>query len=149
MATKVKRKRYRYAEGTDVLVAKSQEEVRKLVVDKMGAQKYGTMADRAREFVIFELAGVPHSIKVLPYDTEAEHRRVWRCVVLLVKALWTLVESEMLTVEQALLPTVALPGGQSLAEALTGQVRGALQQGIMPQLFPALTNEKSEARRHD
>jgi len=136
-------KKYKYANGTAVPVARSQEEARKYLVDKMGATKYGVIWDGAREVIRFELHGLVAQFKVPIAPNEKERRRLWRCVILHIKSMWESIRNEMASIEQILLPWILLPDGQTVGEVLPNQISRAAIEERIPELLPSLTGTRT------
>lgn len=66
---------------------------------------------------------------------EAERRRLWRVLLLWLKTTFELVEAEAVTPEEAFLPVLMLPSGQTVAEWLAPQLTAAYERGEMPKLL--------------
>jgi FkbM family methyltransferase len=69
-------------------------------------------------------------------------RELWRALVLVVKARLESVESGIESFEQAFLPYIQLPDGQTAGEFLIPQVEAAYELGEMPSLLPAASNRQ-------
>lgn len=117
----------RYAEDTKVSASRSQDELRTLL-RKSGAGAIGTMLLEDKAAVAFRLAERNILIRIaIPQPTDArkaaqEERRVWRALVLTVKAKLEAVHSGIETVEEAFLPHIRLASGETVYE----QVRANL-----------------------
>jgi hypothetical protein len=148
----------RYGEGTSVPASKSKREIEDLLVkhDAKGvgiatspekAQVMFAMADRTMRFSIPLPTGteryITHGGKSERARSEAartealaaEQRRIWRALLLVLRAKLESVESGIETVEEAFLANVVLPDGSTVAENVqpalesvytTGQVRSLL-----------------------
>ena len=146
-----------YAERTEVTPERSRAELERLLV-RYGADSFAyitspdaaAVAFRAHgRFVRFELP-VPHVDEFRrtstgrvrgPADAEkardAEVRRRWRALVLVVKGKLEAVESEIVTFEEEFLAHLVLPNGQTVGSEVRPMVAQAYETGIMP-AFSAL-----------
>jgi hypothetical protein len=155
----------KYAEGTSVLVDRSQAEIRNTVIRYGAADEFG-IVERAGKAVIMFIANGKHVRFVLPLPNpesqefrttatgrarkgnsvneawEAEMRRVWRALALVIKAKFEAVASEIVSYEQEFLPFFVLPGGATVAEIMIPQLEIAYKTGKMPALLPDYSGEK-------
>lgn len=69
---------------------------------------------------------------------EQEHRRLWRALLLVVKAKLEGVRSGIETFEEAFLPHIVMPDGKTMAELVIPQIAVAYKSGKMPPLLPGL-----------
>jgi hypothetical protein len=130
-----------YAEGTIVSVARSQEEIQRLV-RKHGARKVGTYTDDDAAVVTFQTndrtvkfripmpgpkdprvvaaAAKIHRDRESALDRalEAEERRRWRALVLVIKARLEAVAEGVETFDEAFLAHIVTPGGATILEEL-------------------------------
>lgn len=130
-----------YADGTSVSVARSREEIEKLI-RKHGARKVGTYTDEDSAVVTFQTADrtvrfsipmpPPSDADVKAYTSrshksndearqrafDAEERRRWRCLVLVIKAKLEGVENNVETFDEAFLAHIVTPGGRTILEEL-------------------------------
>ena len=146
-----------YANGTTVSVAKSIAELDALVT-KYGATgfAYGREGDRtvvgftsADRLIRFEVTRPPDAeFKVPPRGVwrtatamteaaDAEHRRRWRALLLVVKALLVAVEDKVISQHDAFLPYTVLPGGQTVGGWAEEQLDAVYAGGQLPALMPA------------
>jgi hypothetical protein len=159
MATKKTTVR-RFAEGTDVSVAKSREEIETLL-RRHGATEIAVhtkelgsatilyrMRDRMlRQAVSFpELAPPAASVRFgTSKQQEAEHtkrlqaqaaewRRRWRAALLILKARLEAVESDA-DFETLFLGDIVLPDGRTMAETFKPRLESAYESGEMPPLM--------------
>ena len=137
----------RYAEGTAVPVARSRDEVYRLL-DRYGATEHLVGGDASRVVVGFRLTG--RLIRVdrpLPrrasfpsqagYDREI--RRQWRVLVLVLKGRLELIDDGAETVDQAFAAYLALPDGTTAGDRIGAYVDRAYETGQMPDsLLPGL-----------
>jgi len=144
-----------YAKGTTVSVGKTQADIRKLV-EKYRGQWVGVVTDheqvRPIDALAFRLAGLPIRFNVLhprPNDPEvkgynlekaieAEYKRRWREVWLIVKS--RLIEAVQLKrdVKEVFMPQLVTKTGQTLWEMsqknMSSLVDGSISLGAMLQL---------------
>jgi hypothetical protein len=117
----------RFAQNTSVPVERSRAEIERTLL-KYGALKFGTWSEPGRALIQFELkAGrsiqIPLPLPVVGQpkvtgsypkwsekDAEQETRRRWRVLLLTLKALLEGVESKLMTIDQAFLAYVVVPG---------------------------------------
>lgn len=130
-----------YAANTSVSVARSQEEIQRLV-RKHGARKVGTYSDDEAAIVTFQTR--EHTVKfripmpgpddarvvaaaskshrarneAMEIALEAEQRRRWRALVLVIKARLEAVNEGVETFEEAFLAHIVTPGGATIIEEL-------------------------------
>ena len=152
----------KYAEGTVVPVAQSQDEVDRILL-RYGCAQRAWLRDDDRNIVqlAFGRKGRPYRISMplptvkefagqrayrTPVDLrEAEVRRRFRALVLWLKATLEAVDTGIITFEDAFLAHMALPDGRTVARALDTQVAKMLA-GEVPMLAFALPAAKDEAR---
>jgi len=143
-----------YAQGTDVPVERSRAEL-ETILHKHGATSIGMLRDQAGVVLVFEMSGrrIKQSIanpdpaqyqltdkrqrrspEAVKAAVEAELKRRWRALVLIIKAKLELVASGGSTFEVEFLPHVLLPNGETVAEAMLPRIAQAYQTGSMPRL---------------
>ena len=129
-----------YAEGTSVTAMRSQAEIQSLL-RKHGAQEFGTMEGATKLIVVFRMKGLTVRLTV-PFPArddkrftqgrygrrvsencaaekwQQEVRRVWRCMLLLVKAKLEAVASGITTFEHEFMADVATDNGQTVFERM-------------------------------
>jgi hypothetical protein len=155
----------RYAETTTVPVSRSQAEIQSLI-RRYGARKFvsGFDEDVRIAAIQFEMHGRRIAFRLrLPdsnddqfrYDGrgrerstsawenayQQECRRLWRSLLLVIKAKLESVESGVETFEEAFLPQIVLPGtdGQTVGEFAVPQLEIAYQRGTLPAMLPGVT----------
>ena len=152
----------KYAEGTEVTPARSRVEIEHLL-EQYGATgfAYGQQADRA--MIMFAMKG-RHIRMTLVYppvkDFEvspggrwrtaeqqknahaAEIRRLWRELVLLLKAKLVAVQSNITSFEREFLGDTLLADGSVVFEWLNPQLEEMYQSGKMPPLLPGMHTQK-------
>jgi hypothetical protein len=146
----------RYAEGTEVTAEKSRAELETLL-RKHGATEIGVYTSDERTIFLYRLRErmVRHTVempalvasKVPSYaaesqkrkaaekahrDRDAEWRRRWRALVLVVKAKLEIIASGGSTFEREFLADVMLPNGETVGEAMIPRIAEAYVTGGMP-----------------
>lgn len=139
-----------YAEGTEVTIRRSQEEVTRLL-KKVGAVRIVATEDEPANagVIMFEL----HARRIqvaIPYPAlterrfalrprikpetawEAEKRRLWRVAVIRLKVDLETTEGDAAAFQNRLLPYTVLPNGRTVGEMVTGAVEDAVATGTMP-----------------
>ena len=143
----------RYAEHTTVTVAKSRDEIEHTLVrfkanavawirddEKRIVQIHFRRTERAYRFTVklanpadfkhdkrrYIYSNAPESIQA--ERAEQENMRLFRSLANYVKAILDAVDSGILTFEEAMMPHMMLPSGQTVAETVTGQMP-ALMEG--------------------
>lgn len=154
------KKRKRYAEGTSVTEDRSRLEIEQTL------RRYGADAiaiatdDRAGQaevlfryegkFAKLRLAlpqaddecfkrdryGCPLRPDVRQKRAAAERRRVWRCLLLTLKARFESLENDIEPFTTAFLPYLVLPGGSTVGQTALPAIEDALQTGQAPKLLP-------------
>ena len=148
----------RYAKETSVSVERSRAEL-ETVLSRYGADEFGYATRKGCAVVVFTFKGRAIRLTVpLPdrmsdefWKTPARKyrrsedsahaaweqacRQRWRALVLVVKAKLEAVDVEILTFDQAFLPHLVLPSGQTFGEWAEPQIEG-LPEGRMPLLLP-------------
>lgn len=154
MATK------RFAEGTTVPVEKTRGEIERLLT-RYGATGFGYMWQGVRQLVAFEAHGkhlrfaltlpdrrekrfthradrpwqeLTEGAQLERYD--AEVRRLWRALLLIIKAKLEVVESGIETFEEAFLANIVLADNTTMAEWAIPQLEQQYGSGRMPGILP-------------
>ena len=111
----------RYAEGTQVPVSRSHDQI-KAELRRVGADQIGVMEGGGMAYVVFKVNDVLYRIASVPIDPkskrdpEAEQRRQWRAITLLVKAKVVSITEKISTVEREFLSDAVMPDGTTLAD---------------------------------
>lgn len=164
-----------YAAGTKVSVARTIQEIERLLVQQGAKQRVIAHDDEAScAMVIFTIApstcpeglrqvrvGVPLprlSEQAAPRNVPQGHREQgrqraweqacrerWRGLLLLLKAKFTAIHMGVSSIEREFLADIALPDGRTVHAALSEGLRDAYRSGTMPALL-ARTNEHMEPR---
>lgn len=147
-----------YAQGTDVSIIRSIGELEKLVT-KHGATGfgYGRDHDTPKSTVVFRIGdrmvrfqvekpGVDEfrrtptnllrSLDAATKLADAEEKRRWRSLVLVVKALLVGVADGVISLSDAFLPYSLLPNGATVGEWAAPQLDTAYATAEMPALMP-------------
>jgi len=153
----------KYAEGTSVSVARSKAELEELLA-KYGATSLATYQSGAEAAVAFEMTGRRVVFKLSlpdpnddafthkrvnqhgkgeprpPGEARGQHekacRRLWRSLLLAVKAKLVAVEDGVETFEQAFMAHVMMPDGRTVAEHVAPRIQHAYETGEVPKLLP-------------
>ena len=146
----------KYAEGTDVSVARSRAELEALL-QKHGATSVGILRDDSGVLVVFEMKGRrikqtivnpdPEDFKLTPgierrrtaeqvrAAMDNELRRRWRALMLILKAKLELVASGGSSFEVEFLASTMLPNGDTVADAMLPRIEQAYKTNTMPPLM--------------
>jgi len=73
---------------------------------------------------------------------DAEHRRRWRSLYLVLKAILVGVDDGILTMEEALLSFLVLPTGETIGEQVIPNIRRTAQTGELPPMVAGLPTGK-------
>jgi hypothetical protein len=150
----------KYAEGTDVPIDRSKSEIEK-VLGRYGADEFAYGIKAGRALVGFVAHGKQVRF-ILPLPDpeapefrktatgrarkgnavneafEAEMRRRWRALALVIKAKLEAVSTGIVSFEEEFLPYIVLPGGQTVAERILPGLEDAYRTGRIPALLPDL-----------
>ncbi len=149
------------AAGPAVPVEKTKAEIEGLL-RKRGSSRFGSMEDRGQAVVVFELKGKAIRFTMpLPARDEERFtqdprrtwkrrpdevayklweqacREKWRALLLSIKAMFSNVDSGILSFEQAFLPFILMPDGKTVAEHVLPRVEEAYLGGKSVPLLPA------------
>ena len=137
---RTKNKPRRFAEETQVPVARSREELES-VLKKHGASQRLTYQDdeAGRAVVQFRIGERMVKLEMRREETnrnaEQVDREAWRRLLLVVRAKLEIVASGMSTLEREFLPDILLPNGQRVEEVLGPQIAQSYLDGGMPKLL--------------
>lgn len=131
-----------YADRTEVSVSKSQTEIEKLV-RKRGGDQFVSGWSKTHLFVGFSLndrmmkfsVALPSEDKIR-HSFEQEHKRLWRCLLLIIKAKFEIVDSGIQTLEEAFLGDIVMHDGQTMSQWAVPQIERMYRSGEMPKLLP-------------
>lgn len=152
----------RYAEGTTVSIESSQAEIARLIV-RFGARRFVSGFDDDQRLAMVQFEAHNRRVKFLLYMPDpasrdfthnargqvrtstqhnnayqAECRRLWRSLVLVIKSKLESVESGIETFEDAFLANIVLPNGQTVGDYLEPQIEATYKSGQMPPLLPGV-----------
>lgn len=158
----------KFAEGTSVSPEKSQAEIQK-ILKRYGASGFAFAVDDdrnaaaiafkahgrqvrfllplpgpdRREF-LFTPTGQRRSTAGASTAYQQELRRVWRALVMAIKAKLEVVESGIVSFEDEFQAHLVLPNGSTVGEWLRPQIEVAYRTGGMPELLPGLDRRAIE-----
>ena len=150
----------KYAEGTTVAASRSLEEIKSTLI-RFGADRntftYAEMGQRvALQFTVktrvvrMEMTlpeyeafakdryGRRRLEHVIQKDWEAECRRVWRTLAVLVKAKLAAIADGISTFEREFMADLLLPNGETVGQRVIGDLDEAMRTGEVPPLVPGL-----------
>lgn len=147
-----------FAKGTTVTVAKSKAEIEHML-SRYGVRGYQSGWQNDQAAILFEAEGrrIRFTLKLpsieefaqasknkrseaaMKVACEAEHRRLWRALALVIKAKLESVESQIETFENAFLSNIVVPAtGETLGEWATPLIANAYAKaGNMPKMLGA------------
>lgn len=135
--------RPRFAEGTSVPIEKTRTEIETLV-RKHGAESFASAWERDRFVVIFGMRGRRLRFVVSAPDPkkyretnkwDAENRRRWRALLLILKAKLEVVSSEDADLDAEFMAYIVLPNGESIGQRLLPELEQLLSGAPMPPLL--------------
>jgi hypothetical protein len=134
--------RRRFAETTKVAAGQSRADIEKLL-SRHKCQAYGTATDylemkarvqfTAHDRIIRFVVALPDpkSFRVAEKHAQ-EERRIWRSLLLVIKAKLEAVETGIATFEQEFLANIVMPNGRTVAELILPQIADSYASGRMP-----------------
>lgn len=130
----------RYAEDTKVPVEQSRAEIER-TLERYGATAFAYAAERRQATVMFEAESRRVRFRIpLPEGTDRndqrERRRIFRALLLALKARLESVTSGIETFEEAFLAHVVMPDGKTVYEHAVPRIASAYQSGKMQPLLP-------------
>lgn len=132
----------RYAEGTDVSVAKTRGEIEALLVRHGAAQILsGIDHERRSGFIGFTLRGRQYRIPLLARSAgnrnpDQVERERWRCLLLVIKAKLEFIASGLTTAETEFMAHVVLPNGKTVSDELIPRLAEVYETGQVRALLP-------------
>lgn len=148
-----------YASGTSVTADRSRAEIEKMMI-RFGADQFVSgwerdgramigfrvhsrmvriflpMPDKSDPLIALTAAGRTRSAVQQRDAYDAEERRRWRSLVLVIKAKLAAVEDGISSVEREFLSDIVMPNGATLGEWIAPQLESAYGDGRMPALMP-------------
>lgn len=143
----------RFAQGTTVPADRSRSEIEKLL-QRYGAREFAYGYSDNGAFVGFSAKGrkilfqlpIPKADGTTPTQRDRhaqEVRRLWRALVLSIKAKLEVVQSGITSFEHEFLAYIVLPGaGTTVGNAIAPQLAEAYKSGAAVPLLPSSTNER-------
>lgn len=130
----------RYAEDTRVPVEQSRAEIER-TLERYGATAFAYAAERRSATVMFEAEARRVRFNIpLPEGADTrdmrERRRIYRALLLALKARLESVASGIETFEEAFLAHVVMPDGQTVGQHAAPRIAAAYQSGKMQPLLP-------------
>ncbi len=132
----------RFAEQTKVPVSQSRGEIEKML-SKHKCQQFGTAVDymelkarvqfTAHDRIVRFTVAMPDAKKFKrEQDHQQEERRVWRSLLLVIKAKLEAVNTGIATFEQEFLANIVMPNGRTVGEIVVPQIAESYSSGRMP-----------------
>lgn len=131
-----------YASTTDVPADRSRAEIER-TLERYGSTGFAYGTEIGRAMIAFQAGG--RRIRfILPLAdqvarNEKQHaqfiRTRWRCLLLAIKSKLESVESGIETFDEAFMPHIVMPNGQTMAEHALPYVKEAYSTGKMPPLL--------------
>lgn len=127
-----------YAYRTKVPVDNSIAEIKK-TIRRYGAEGIMVGEGPAKHSVMFRYQErhIKFVIDVEGAD-DRELRRLWRCLVLVIKSKLESVSTGIVTFEEEFLAHIVLPDGKTIGQAIAPQIESTYQTGKMPTLLEDL-----------
>lgn len=139
-----------FAEKTKVPIAQSQNEIQR-TLEKYGATGFGFAQGGGFAVVMFAMSNRQIHIKfplcehgkatdsknyfLSQEQCARENRRLWRCLVLTIKAKLECVESGITTLEEEFLAHIVLPNGRTVGKEIRPRIEESYRSGKMPPLL--------------
>lgn len=156
----------RFAEGTKVPIDQTRLELMILVRERTGSEAQVFTRD-GRPTVVFEYKrrmylidvpaidptdeavtrterGRPRTGEALKNAIEAEERRIWRALLLVVKAKFEMLRAVPVTFEQEFMPHLVLPNRLTVSEHFGPMIEEAVASSALPTSLMALPTRGSE-----
>lgn len=122
---------------TEVPVSRSQEAIRKLIMERKGSS-LAIVEDPPREGFMAKVTidGTPYQIRISiePKTTnrtanqiEAERRRAWRVLYHHVKAVFVAADTGVMELRELLMPFIVTASGKTIAESILPRLNDAIQ----------------------
>ena len=140
-----------YAENTKVSIGKSREEIERTLM-RYGADEFFYGTSPKGDGVGFKYKGRPIKIGIpLPKrdeykstqagekNWEREKRRLWRVLLLALKAKLELIDSGITSFEDEFLAQTCLPTGETVGDMIKPQIETMIAGGKMPKLLTGMS----------
>lgn len=135
------RRRGRYADGTSTTVDYSRAEITR-TLKRYGAT--GHVLGDTSDQLICGFTADDRQVRFIVAKpnpcSDAEERRLWRCIVLVIKSKLESVHTGIETFEDAFLANIVTPDGRLVKDVIRGNLAVAYQSGKMPPLLPDYSN---------
>ena len=121
-----------YAQNTAVPVSHSRAELER-TLERYGASEFGILTSVPDESatVLFKISGSPCRITIRqPEKDDKESRRLWRVLIITVKAKLESVDAGISTVREEFMANLVLPNGQTVKEWAGPQLERFAQQDL-------------------
>jgi hypothetical protein len=137
------RKKRLFARGTTIDVPKSRAAIERMLTEE-GATSFASGWQNNTATILFECSGrrIRFALEMVPIvgndpKAEAENRRRWRCLVLVIKAKFESVSSGITAFEDEFLANTVIPGGngETVSQWVGPQLAAAYERGVaMPKV---------------
>ncbi len=153
----------RYAKNTDISVAKSRQEIER-IVERYGADQFLSGWNGGQAMIGFTMEGrqvrfiLTLPDKNLPEFTrhsrgqrtpeaalaqwEQACRQRWRALALVIKAKLEAVESGISVFDDEFMANIVMPSGQTVSQEIGPKIKLAYQTGDMPPMLPDYSETK-------
>lgn len=136
-----------YAEKTKVPILQSQGEIERIVIKHGGDQfmcgwreEHAIVAFRVNGRMLRFTIPITEGGSLSPGGNNQQRRRLWRALLLAIKAKFEIVESGIETFDNAFLSNVVMHDGSTMGEWAAPQVALMYERGEMPPLLPGPSN---------
>ena len=125
-----------YAEGTSVPVANSKAEIER-ILGRYGADQFMYGIKEGMALIMFRAHG-RHVRFVLPLakTNEAEERRRWRCMTLVIKSKLEAVATGIVEFQDEFMAHIVMPDGRTVSDHAKPMIETAYKSGQMHPLLP-------------
>lgn len=147
-----------YATGTEVPIERSKQQIESLLAQRGAEQFYSAWEKEGRAMVAFRHSGRMVRLELRMPDEddpryicdrngrrkppakaraalEAEHRRRWRSLLLIIKAKFEAIETGITTFEDEFMASVMTADGKTVGEYMRPQLAEMYESGKMPSLL--------------
>lgn len=125
----------RYAEKTTVPIERSKASIEK-ALNQYGATAIGQMEFKGKYTLMFELLSRRVRMEInLPKDDAQECRRLFRVLLLKIKARLECINDGDSTLSEEFMPYIMLPDGQTVGQQVTNGINKAYLEGKTPQFL--------------
>lgn len=126
-----------YANRTTVSVTKSKSDIER-VIRNYGADQIMTAEDGERAMIAFRIE-MRHVRFIIPLVdlTDQQCRSRWRGLLLVIKAKFESLETDIECLEEAFMAQIVMPDGKTVSEHTLPLIEKAYIDGKMPKLLPS------------